>query len=242
MHWPPVPKRAVRKRCPAEYAVTSALNQPTVTIVSCHGSHFVKTMTRHMDVFSGADFPSTTREEFPDGFRYAPELITPEEEVELLARTSELPFHEFEFHGYKGKRRVVSFGWPYDSGTRGHRQVDEVPDFLSELRDVASQFAGMEPVELQHVLVTEYGAGAGIGWHRDKQVFGVVIGISLLSPAVFRLRRQTGPRRWERVSLIAEPRSAYIMRGTVRDEWEHSIPSVNSLRYSVTFRSLRADR
>lgn len=199
-------------------------------------------MTQQMEVFSGADIPSTTREDFPDGFRYAPDLITPEEEVELLARIGELPFREFEFHGYKGKRRIVSFGWHYDYSTRELRQADEMPDFLLELRDMASQFAGVEPVELQHVLVTDYGAGSGIGWHRDKPVFGIVVGVSLLSPCVFRLRRQTGPRRWERVSLIAEPRSAYILSGPVRDEWEHSIPSVNSLRYSVTFRSVRTDR
>ena len=196
-------------------------------------------MTQQMDVFAGADIPSTTREEFPDGFRYAPDLITPEEEVELLARIGELPFREFEFHGYKGKRRIVSFGWHYDYSTRELRQAPEMPDFLMTLRDVASQFAGVEPVELQHVLVTDYGAGSGIGWHRDKPVFGIIVGVSLLSPCVFRLRRQTGPRRWERVSLIAEPRSAYILSGSVRDEWEHSIPSVNSLRYSVTFRSVR---
>ena len=199
-------------------------------------------MTQQMDVFSGADVPSMNREEFPEGFRYAPDLITPEEEVELLARIGELPFREFEFHGYRGKRRVISFGWHYDFASRELREASDIPDFLLPLRDVASQFAGMEPTALQHVLVTEYGAGAGIGWHRDKQVFGAVIGVSLLSPCVFRLRRQTGPRRWERVSLIAEPRSAYILSGSVREEWEHSIPSVNSLRYSVTFRSLRADR
>ena len=199
-------------------------------------------MTQQMDVFSGADIPSTTREEFPEDFRYAPELITPEEEVALLARISELPFREFEFHGYKGKRRVVSFGWQYDFATRELRQADDMPNFLRELRMSASQFAGVEPVELQHVLVTEYGAGSGIGWHRDKPVFGIVVGISLLSPCIFRLRRQVGPRRWERVSLIAEPRSAYILSGAVRNDWEHSIPSVNSLRYSVTFRSVQADR
>ena len=199
-------------------------------------------MTEQMEVFSSADDLSTTREDFPEGFRYVPELITPEEEVELLARIGELPFREFEFHGYKGKRRVVSFGWQYDFASRELRQAVEIPQFLLELRMVASQFAGVEPVELEHVLVTEYGAGAGIGWHRDKPVFGIVVGLSLLSPCIFRLRRQIGPRRWERVSFIAEPRSGYILSGAVRNDWEHSIPSVNSLRYSVTFRSVRADR
>lgn len=46
----------------------------------------------------------------PKGFRYQPELISPAEEDALLAHVRELPFQDFEFHGYTGKRRVVSFG------------------------------------------------------------------------------------------------------------------------------------
>ena len=98
----------------------------------------------------------------------------------------------------------------------------------------------MEPAQLQHVLVTEYGAGAGIGWHRDKSVFGEVVGISLLTPCTFRLRRKVGDG-WERRSVIAEPRSAYLLSGAARTEWEHSIPAVDALRYSLTFRNLRED-
>jgi hypothetical protein len=30
-----------------------------------------------------------------------------------------------------------------------------------------------------------------------------------------------------------------VMRGPSRDQWEHSIPAVDELRYSITFRSLR---
>jgi alkylated DNA repair dioxygenase AlkB len=92
---------------------------------------------------------------------------------------------------------------------------------------------------LQQVLVTEYDAGAGIGWHRDKAVFGEVVGISLLSPCRFRLRRKAGTT-WERVSLTAEPRSGYLLSGPSRTEWEHSIPEVDELRYSITFRNFRA--
>jgi alkylated DNA repair dioxygenase AlkB len=91
---------------------------------------------------------------------------------------------------------------------------------------------------LQHVLVTEYDVGAAIGWHRDKAVFGDVIGVSLLAPCVFRLRRKVAAR-WERASLTVEPRSVYLLRGPSRTEWEHSIPAVDALRYSITFRSMR---
>jgi alkylated DNA repair dioxygenase AlkB len=65
-----------------------------------------------------------------------------------------------------------------------------------------------------------------------------VVGISLLSPCIFRLRRKT-VTAWERYSLTVEPRSAYLLRGASRTEWEHSIPAVEALRYSITFRSLR---
>jgi alkylated DNA repair dioxygenase AlkB len=106
------------------------------------------------------------------------------------------------------------------------------------VRDVAARFAGMAPARLQQALVTEYGAGAGIGWHRDKAVFGEVVGLSLLSPCRFRLRRRTRAG-WERVHVSAEARSAHLPSGAARTEWEHSIPPVEELRYSVTFRNLR---
>jgi alkylated DNA repair dioxygenase AlkB len=175
---------------------------------------------------------------YPEGFRYQPELIDAAAEARLLEQIEALPFREFEFQGYTAKRRVISFGWHYDFGAERLHRVDDMPSFLLELREVAARFADMEATALQHVLVMEYGPGAAIGWHRDKAVFGEVIGISLRSACTFRLRRAAGSR-WERVSLTAEPRSAYLLRGAARSEWEHSIPAVEELRYSVTYRNLR---
>jgi alkylated DNA repair dioxygenase AlkB len=174
----------------------------------------------------------------PGGFRYAADLLAASEESELVARLSELPLKEFEFHGYRGKRRVASFGWHYDFAREALDRVDDMPPFLRALRERAAAFAALDPERLQHVLITEYSAGAGIGWHRDKAVFGEIVGISLLAPCVFRLRRRTGST-WERASITAGPRSAYLLSGASRSEWEHSIPPVEALRYSVTFRNLR---
>jgi alkylated DNA repair dioxygenase AlkB len=176
--------------------------------------------------------------ELPEGFKYQPDVVTPAEELALLQRVKELPFKEFEFQGFIGKRRTVSFGWHYDFNQRALQQADDIPEFLLALRELAAEFAGIPPSELQQVLVTEYDAGASIGWHRDKAVFGDVVGISLLSSCRFRLRRKSGST-WERVSLTAEPRSAYLLHGPARTEWEHSIPAVEALRYSVTFRNFR---
>ena len=174
----------------------------------------------------------------PEGFKYQPDVLSLEEERALLERLKELPFQEFEFQGYVAKRRVVSFGWQYDFNQRALRKADDIPPFLLSLRETAAEFAAMDPSRLQQVLVMEYDAGAGIGWHRDKAVFGEVIGLSLLSACRFRLRRKAGTS-WERVSVIAEPRSAYLLSGLSRTEWEHSIPEVDTLRYSITFRNFR---
>lgn len=177
----------------------------------------------------------------PEGFRYRPEVLPHEEEPKLVEHIQTLPLKEFEFHGYVGKRRTISFGWHYDFGSERLQQTDEIPDFLQKARAHAAAFAGLAPEDLQHALVTEYSPGTTIGWHRDKGVFEDVVGLSLLSPCVFRLRRKTGSG-WERYSLTVEPRSAYLLRGTVRTAWEHSIPAVDALRYSITFRSLRGRR
>src|ERR1044071_78745 len=157
-----------------------------------------------------------------EGFGYRAELITHDDEAAIVARVRELPFKEFDFHGYLGKRRVVSFGWRYDFSGSGFTKAEDIPEFLLPLRAAAASFAGMEPEAFQHVLVTEYGPGAGIGWHRDKSVFGEVVGISLLSPCVLRFRKKVDDK-WERVNVRAEPRSAYHLSGPARSIWQHSI-------------------
>lgn len=194
-------------------------------------------MTAQFDLFAGADAPEPALKR-PAGLRYQPELIGAADEAMLVARVRELPFRAFEFHGYTGKRRVVSFGWHYDFAGRQLRQAESMPAFLLALRATAAAFGDMAPEALQQALVTEYGPGAGIGWHRDKSVFGQVVGISLLAPCVFRFRRAAG-EKWERVNLVAAPRSAYLLSGPARSVWEHSIPPVSALRYSITFRTLR---
>src|SRR5215213_8384730 len=153
----------------------------------------------------------------PDGFRYQPELIPKEDERRLATHIASLPLKEFEFQGFLGKRRIVSFGWRYDFNGGGLQKTEDMPAFLLPVREQAAAFVGMPPERLQQVLLTEYKPGVRIGWHKDRSVFGEVVGISLLSSCTFRLRRKLG-NKWERASIEAEPRSAYLLSGPSRSE------------------------
>jgi len=172
-----------------------------------------------------------------EGFSYRPEFISASDERALLKHFTKLPFREFEFHGFTGKRRVVSFGWRYDYSQRGIQKAADIPEFLFSLRSAAATFGAVEPEAFEQVLVSEYGPGAGIGWHRDKPEFGEVVGVSLLAPCTLRFRRRLG-EKWERVNVSAEPCSAYHLTGPARADWQHSILQVDELRYSITFRTM----
>lgn len=189
-------------------------------------------MADQFELFDNAQ-PET---KLPEGFRYQPELICNDEERDLVREIEKLPLEEFEFHGYKGKRRVISFGWRYDFNDRELLKADDFPQFLMPLREKAANFARLPASDLQHVLITEYSEGAGIGWHKDKATFDRVIGVSLLTPCRFRFRRKVGAK-WQRAEVLAEPRSVYLLSGRARSEWEHSIPEMLQLRYSITFRN-----
>lgn len=174
------------------------------------------------------------------GFRYQDRLFSEAEEKSFVRGFESLPFKPFEFHGYLGKRRVVSFGRRYDYGGRQLRKAESIPEFLWPLRQIAARFGDIEAEELAHMLVTEYAPGAGIGWHRDKAQFGKVVGLSFCSPCRLRFRRRQG-ERWDRRAVDVAPRSGYLLDGEARRVWEHSITPMATMRYSVTFRTLAAD-
>ena len=177
--------------------------------------------------------------DLPEGLVYRPDLLDPAEEEALAARLAGLPFQAFQFHGFEGNRRTVSFGWRYAFDGSGLAPADPFPDWLLPLRERAAALAALPAEAFEHALVLEYAPGAGIGWHRDRPVFGDVVGVSLLAPARLRFRRKRGDK-WQRAALIAEPRSAYLLRGPAREEWQHSIPAMDALRYSITLRTLKA--
>jgi alkylated DNA repair dioxygenase AlkB len=177
----------------------------------------------------------------PEGLRYQPNFVDTVTEAELIAHIEALPLQPFQFGAYEGKRRVASFGYRYDYGLRKLQEADPIPGWLTPIIRTVEEFGGLPAGSVAQVLCTEYDAGVGIGWHRDKPHFDNIFGLSLKSACKFRLRRQAGAK-WERFTLVAEPRSLYIMSGASRQIWEHSIPAVEQRRYSITFRTMKTDK
>lgn len=174
----------------------------------------------------------------PDGFRYVEDVVSPELQTDLVDRAGALDFAPFDFRGFKGNRRTVSFGSRYDFTHNRVERADPLPDWLTPLLDAAAAFAGIPRSDFVQALVTEYAPGAGIGWHRDRPEYGQVVGLSFVSDCVLRFRRASFGG-WTRASQRLRPGSAYVLDGAARDSWQHSIAPGDRLRFSVTLRTLR---
>lgn len=173
------------------------------------------------------------------GLRYEQAVIGELEERGLIERLDGLDLAPFRFHGFVGNRRTRSFGWHYDFEDASFTPAEPIPDWLQPLRERAAAFAGLSPQDFVQVLLARYDPGAGIGWHRDRDVFEQVVGFSLNTPATLRFRQRTASG-FRRASLDVAPRSAYLLSGEARHEWEHSIAPGDQLRFSITFRALSA--
>ena len=178
--------------------------------------------------------------DLPEGLLYQPDFLTDSEESSLIHTFRALPFSNFDFHGYTARRRVLEFGLEYDFSTRQATPTQNFPSFILPFRERAAAFAGLTSAQLVEGMVIEYPPGAPIGWHRDAPQFGIVIGISLASES--RMRFKPWKREGKPVALTLERRSIYVMRGPVRWRFQHSIPPVKELRYSITFRTLRGEK
>jgi len=180
----------------------------------------------------------------PDGFLYRVNFVSEEEEAALVDELSRIEFSIFEMRGVVARRRVAFFGHSYDRG----RVSPPLPECLFPLRQKLARWANIEADAFAMSLINEYPPGAPIGWHRDAPQYGIVGGVSLLSSCRMRLRPYISPgapargeRRAATHQILLERRSAYVMTGDSRNAFEHQIPPVTALRYSITFRSLRGE-
>lgn len=177
----------------------------------------------------------------PDGFEYFEEILSETEETSLIAYFEQLQYEPFIMRGQPSKRRIARFGHGYGPVGGASGTPPPIPPRLIWLRDRATGIAGLASNDFVAALVARYTPGAGIGWHRDLPIFGpTVLGISLAAHCKFKLRPRSEPRRVHQISLA--PRSLYVIAGAARSDWEHSIPEVGSLRYSVTYRMVKNRR
>jgi alkylated DNA repair dioxygenase AlkB len=171
------------------------------------------------------------------GLRYQEEIIGDAEGRALLERLGGLELAPFRFHGWLGNRKTQSFGWRYDFEDASFAPAEPIPEWLQPVRERAASFAHLRSEDFVHVLLARYDPGAGIGWHRDRDVFEKVVGISLNTPTTLRFRQRSASG-FRRANLEVAPRSAYLLAGEARHDWEHSISPGGSLRFSITFRTL----
>ena len=177
-------------------------------------------------------------DELPAGLIYVPDLVTEAEETTLLEELDQLDFHEIRMRGQTARRTVRHFGLDYDYERWQVTPTEPLPKPFEWLRARAARLVERTPDDLAEVLLTRYPAGAGIGWHRDAPMFGEVIGISLASACRMRFQRGKGEERLT-ADVELEPRSGYVLAGSARWQWQHSIPATKDLRYSITFRTLK---
>jgi alkylated DNA repair dioxygenase AlkB len=176
--------------------------------------------------------------EEPDGLVYQPDFVTGSEERSLIAAFDTGAWEEVRMRGQTALRTVRHFGHRYDYEGWQLVPADPLPEAIAWLRDRAGSLAGVAPDDFTETLLTRYPSGAGIGWHRDAPLFGPkVVGVSLLAPCRMRFQRRTTELRRVHELQLA-PRSAYVLSGAARWSWQHSIPDVAHLRYSVTFRTV----
>ena len=147
----------------------------------------------------------------------------------MIAAIDSADLSPFKFQGWEGNRLTQSYGSTYDFETGRASDAHPIPEWLNPFKERAEAFAGMPSGSIVQVLVIRYDPGAGIGWHKDRPMFGRVVGISLGSEATMRFRQRTD-RGFDRVSLPLVPREAYLLGGIARSEWEHSIAAVDYLR------------
>lgn len=173
----------------------------------------------------------TLRPPVMEGFDYWADVLSAPEQAGLVAALQTLAFKPYEHMGYSGHRRIAAFDREGDGGGW--------PVFLSTLVARLADRLDLDGAAFVQVLLNEYAPGAGIGWHRDRPVYGEILGLSLLAPCVMRLRRRQGAGFLRRNAAL-ESGSVYRLSGEARAAWEHSITPMTALRYSVTFRTLAA--
>jgi alkylated DNA repair dioxygenase AlkB len=177
------------------------------------------------------------------GLEYLPDLLTPEEQVKVLAEIDKTPWQD------DLKRRVQHYGYKYDYKARAVNHsmyVGPLPPFAVE---VAHQLMchGLINGLPDQLIVNEYQPGQGISAHVDCEPCfkDTIVTVSLGSTYEMDfISLESG----EVCSTLLEPGSALVLRGAGRYQWMHRIKARKSdhgvprgRRVSLTYRSVILD-
>ncbi len=133
-------------------------------------------------------------------------------------------------------REMACFGWRYVTKGRTLSRAASLPTALTVDLRHALAAAGLDERWLEQVIVSRYRPGAGIGWHTDAPVFGPVVAtLSLATDWYLQLRRRAGE---DAIRVELPRRSLLVLRDAARTHWQHRVPPVKALRYSISFRTL----
>jgi alkylated DNA repair dioxygenase AlkB len=183
-------------------------------------------------------FPLTGKA-FARGFAYESEFLSRADEEALVSEIGRLPLAQAEYKGFLANRRIFSYGGRYDFSAQRLRPGKPIAPFLYPLRAQAAAWVGCSADDFTHALIAQYPPGSQLGWHRDVPEFELVVGVSLVGPCRMRFRHYPPRFREKSIALHIEPRSIYCLQEEARWDWQHSVPPVPILRYSITFRTLR---
>jgi len=179
----------------------------------------------------------------PQGLAYEAAFIDRVEERALIDVIAALPLREARYKEYTARRRVYAFGarFDFEAYRLQPQPIGVLPAPLQVLRERLAVWAGVAPDDFVHVMVAEYTPGTPLGWHRDAPDYELIAGVSLGDAARLRFRPwpPRDPKKDDILTLDLASRSAYRMADTARWGWQHSVPAVPALRYSVTMRTVR---
>lgn len=177
----------------------------------------------------------------PQGFTYQRDFLTVDEESLLTREIGQLDLHNMKFHAYEAKRKVLSFGMGWSFTEQALKKGEPIPGAFDFLLEKISAYTGIPRENIAQFLITEYPVGSVINWHRDAPPFETIIGISLQADCTFKLRPQDKERqtRSATISLPVHRHSIYTMTGIAKNEWQHATAPLDTVRYSLTFRTIK---
>ena len=177
----------------------------------------------------------------PTGLLYVADFLSPPEQARLVEAVGAMPLEPAQYKQFTAKRRVIHFGGRYDFSAQELLASESIPEVLLPLRERIAAAAAVAPGAFSHAMVAEYRSGTQLGWHRDVPDFEIVAGVSLVAAARMQFRPYVAAERLRKhyLNLLLEPGSLYVLRDSARWSWQHRVPPVTRLRYSITFRTRR---